>query len=203
MYILYVKYTVSCRRFTLISDSCWFFQHYVVACEKRPLAPPAGLSVLSSSLSATFSCWSCSRFSVRRWTVELKAFCCLWEHLLSARQLQQSRKGSLNARNVLVYSLTFYNDDDGDPGFSWTRLHSDTCVSVTFSQLLLEASSVSGSKRKGRQTHFTELLYTPPSSQWAKWDWFYLLKVWFDSNLQFFQVGGPQLTLQFTEQAKK
>lgn len=105
-------------------------------------------------------------------------------------------------QKVLVYSLTFYNDDDGDPWFSWTRLHSDTRVSVTFSQLLLEASSVSGSKRKGRQTHFTELLYTPPSSQWAKWDWFYLLKVWFDSNLQFFQVGGPQLTLQFTEQAK-
>ena len=59
----------------------------VLLCEKAPLIPPAGLSVSSSSLSAEFSCWSCFRFSDRRWTVELKAFCCLCEHLLSARLL--------------------------------------------------------------------------------------------------------------------
>lgn len=59
----------------------------VLLCEKTPLIPPAGLSVLSSSLNAVFSCRSCFRFSDRRWTVELKAFCCFWEHLLSARLL--------------------------------------------------------------------------------------------------------------------
>lgn len=53
-----------------------------------PLSPPAGLSVLSSSLSMEFSCCSSFRASDRRWTAELSAFCCLWEHRLSARLLQ-------------------------------------------------------------------------------------------------------------------
>lgn len=52
-----------------------------------PFIPAAGLSVLSSSRSAAFSCWSCFRFSDRRRTVEFKAFCCRWEHLLSSRLL--------------------------------------------------------------------------------------------------------------------
>lgn len=53
-----------------------------------PLRPPAGLSVLSSSLSIEFSCCSSFRASDRRWTAELSAFCCLWEHRLSVRLLQ-------------------------------------------------------------------------------------------------------------------
>lgn len=61
----------------------------------KPFIPAVGLLMSSSSRSAAFSCWSCFRLSDRRKTVELKAFCCRWEHRLSSRLLQETQ-GALN-----------------------------------------------------------------------------------------------------------
>lgn len=93
----------------------------VLLCEKAPLIPPAGLSVASSSLSAEFSCWSCFRFSDRRWTVELKAFCCLCEHLLSARLLhtEGQREGKQHFMHFLVIWLAEYQ---AHWCYQWKRL---------------------------------------------------------------------------------
>lgn len=70
-----------------------------------PLSPPAGLSVLSSSLSIEFSCCSSFRLSVRRWSAEFSTFCCLWEHRLSARLLQTRFKTQTTKDNVVLWCV--------------------------------------------------------------------------------------------------
>lgn len=93
----------------------------VLLCEKAPLIPPAGLSVASSSLSAEFSCWSCFRFSDRRWTVELKAFCCLCEHLLSTRLLHtEGQRGE--KQHFMHFLVIWLAEYQAHWCYQWKRL---------------------------------------------------------------------------------